>query len=176
MGPQGMGPPPMSPQMLNWQGPGGGDPGWNNFGPAPQPAKTKLSWDVPDPYASANMGKMDGGKGYGKDKDFGKGKDFGKDYGKDFGKDFGKDKGKDFGKGKSKDQGEDRVMGTFTGVIKSFSGTTGFGFIECLALKEQGYHNDVYLHHSQIGSFSVGNHIAFTAYLNKKEQPNAKDL
>jgi len=68
------------------------------------------------------------------------------------------------------------IIGTFPGVIKSFSRTEkGYGFIECPALKEQGY-NDVFLHREQLGPFDVGSEVAFTAFLNRKGQPQARDL
>eukprot|EP00930_Biecheleria_cincta_P020104 TRINITY_DN15188_c0_g1_i1.p1 TRINITY_DN15188_c0_g1~~TRINITY_DN15188_c0_g1_i1.p1 ORF type:complete len:380 (-),score=64.74 TRINITY_DN15188_c0_g1_i1:208-1347(-) len=68
------------------------------------------------------------------------------------------------------------VIGTFPGVIKSFSKMEkGYGFIECPALKEQGY-NDVFLHREQLGNFDVGSEVAFTVFLNKKGQPQARDL
>lgn len=67
-------------------------------------------------------------------------------------------------------------LGQFIGRIKSFNPTTGFGFIECEDIKEQGYCNDVFLHHSQMGAFEIGNEVVFTACLNSKGQPQATDL
>lgn len=68
------------------------------------------------------------------------------------------------------------VIGTFPGVIKSFSrGEKGYGFIDCPTLKEQGY-NDVFLHREQLGPFDVGSEVSFTAFLNRKGQPQARDL
>merc|ERR1712176_1500462 len=69
-----------------------------------------------------------------------------------------------------------QVLGQFLGIIKSFNSKNGFGFISCEALQQQGYTNDVYLHHNQVGGFQPGQTIMFTAYLNKKGQPQAMDL
>mmetsp|Transcript_127714 Transcript_127714/g.284687 ORF Transcript_127714/g.284687 Transcript_127714/m.284687 type:complete len:115 (-) Transcript_127714:12-356(-) len=69
-----------------------------------------------------------------------------------------------------------QVLGQFAGTIKSFNPTNGFGFIHCDDLKAQGYQNDVYMHHSQIGDFQPGQQVMFTAYLNKKGQPQSMDL
>lgn len=69
-----------------------------------------------------------------------------------------------------------QVLGRFQGVVKSFNAAGGFGFILCDSLKAAGYPNDVYLHHSQIGSFQPGSPVSFTAYLNKKGQPQAMEL
>mmetsp|Transcript_116737 Transcript_116737/g.310593 ORF Transcript_116737/g.310593 Transcript_116737/m.310593 type:complete len:122 (-) Transcript_116737:95-460(-) len=69
-----------------------------------------------------------------------------------------------------------QVLGQFTGLIKSFNAKNGFGFIQCEAIREQGYTNDVYLHHNQVGEFQPGHTVAFTAYLNRKGQPQAMDL
>mmetsp|Transcript_89248 Transcript_89248/g.177442 ORF Transcript_89248/g.177442 Transcript_89248/m.177442 type:complete len:294 (+) Transcript_89248:70-951(+) len=69
-----------------------------------------------------------------------------------------------------------QVLGQFMGTIKSFNAKNGFGFIQCDALRQQGFQNDVYLHHNQIKEFQPGHTILFTAYLNKKGQPQAMDL
>merc|ERR1719150_744861 len=69
-----------------------------------------------------------------------------------------------------------QVLGQFQGVIKSFNPKNGFGFIRCEALQAQGYTNDVYLHHTQIGEFGPGSQVMFTAYLNKKGQPQSMEL
>merc|ERR1719210_953497 len=71
---------------------------------------------------------------------------------------------------------EKAVLGQFPGTIKSFSAKTGFGFIECEELKKQGYTNDVFLHHSQVGEFAVGSQVLFTAFLSSKGLPQSKDL
>jgi len=76
------------------------------------------------------------------------------------------------GGGKPDEQGE---LGQFTGPIKSFNQKNGYGFIDCAELKAQGY-NDVFLHHQQLGDHKVGEQVTFTAYVNSKGQPQAKDL
>mmetsp|Transcript_33154 Transcript_33154/g.77570 ORF Transcript_33154/g.77570 Transcript_33154/m.77570 type:complete len:375 (-) Transcript_33154:183-1307(-) len=70
---------------------------------------------------------------------------------------------------------EQQVLGQFVGTIKSFSAQKGFGFIDCPQTKGH-FQNDVYLHNLQIGKFGVGDRVAFTAYLNRKGQPQARDL
>merc|ERR1719198_378280 len=70
---------------------------------------------------------------------------------------------------------EQAVIGTFLGTVKSFRAAYGYGFIDCPDLKQQGF-NDVFLHHQQVGSFQIGDSFQFTAYLNSKGQPQAKDL
>mmetsp|Transcript_11294 Transcript_11294/g.25303 ORF Transcript_11294/g.25303 Transcript_11294/m.25303 type:complete len:280 (-) Transcript_11294:160-999(-) len=115
-----------------------------------------------------------GGKGWAGDGGWGKG---GCMWGKGFEKGF--DKG---GKGKTKTLSEhakpdvQQVLGKYMGIIKSFNARNGFGFIECEALRMQGFQNDVYLHHSQIGTLQPGAEVTFTAYLNKKGQPQAMEL
>lgn len=69
-----------------------------------------------------------------------------------------------------------QVLGDYVGMIKSYNQAQGYGFIECEALKQQGYTNDVYLHHSQIKDFTPNSQVAFTVYLNRKGQPQAMDL
>lgn len=131
-------------------------------------------------------GMMDGcwgGKGY---KGYGKGCCKGKS-GDMWGSPFGDGSFKGFddkGKGKkgpkvlSENAKPDvqQVLGQFVGVIKTFNSKNGFGFIECPQLKEQGFDRDVYLHHAQIGSFQPGMQVTFTAYLNKRGQPQSMDL
>jgi len=112
--------------------------------------------------------------------------------------DAGKGKGKDFGKGKDKgfeqsfsssagqkrklEGGDDfkvdkdKELGSFSGFIKSFNSNKGYGFINCEDLQAMGYKNDVFLHHAQLGSHEVGGTVQFTAFLNGKNQPQAKDL
>lgn len=68
------------------------------------------------------------------------------------------------------------IIGIFAGLVKSFNAKNGFGFIECEALRNQGIDRDVYVHHHQIGTFQVGSLVMFTAYYNKKNQPQAMDL
>eukprot|EP00812_Abedinium_dasypus_P004147 NODE_1515_length_1121_cov_266.260788.p1 GENE.NODE_1515_length_1121_cov_266.260788~~NODE_1515_length_1121_cov_266.260788.p1 ORF type:complete len:303 (+),score=100.03 NODE_1515_length_1121_cov_266.260788:3-911(+) len=71
---------------------------------------------------------------------------------------------------------EQTELGSYVGTIKSFSIRNGYGFIECDTLKEEGHPNDVFLHHTQKAGLDVGNVVAFTAYLNKAGQPQAKDI
>lgn len=67
-------------------------------------------------------------------------------------------------------------LGRMVGLIKSFNASTGYGFIQCPKLQQLGYTNDAFLHHEQLGSFDVGAEVAFTAFVNSKGQPQAKDL
>lgn len=67
-------------------------------------------------------------------------------------------------------------LGRMAGLIKSFNSSTGYGFIQCPKLQELGYSNDAFLHHEQLGSFDVGAEVTFTAFVNSKGQPQAKDL
>merc|ERR1719468_556777 len=98
---------------------------------------------------------MKGGKGLGKDKG-------------------GKDKGC-FGKGAGGQSKEVTSLGEFTGFIKSFNLNNSYGFIDCPELKTLYFH-DVFLHQHELGDFSVGDTIQFTAYLNNAGKPQAKDL
>lgn len=80
------------------------------------------------------------------------------------------------GKGMQKGMDEQQVLGTFQGVIKSFNhAENGYGFIDCPELKSGGY-NDVFLHREQRGEFDVGSEVVFVAFLNRKSQPQAKEL
>lgn len=67
------------------------------------------------------------------------------------------------------------ILGQFCGSIKSFADCTGYGFIECADLQTMGF-PDVFLHHSQKQHFNAGDAVYFTAYLNSKGKPQAKDL
>merc|ERR1719203_1635419 len=69
-----------------------------------------------------------------------------------------------------------QIIGQFKGVIKSFNVKNGFGFIESQGLKDAGYPNDVFLHRNQVGECQPGMEVTFTAYLNKKGQPQSIDL
>jgi len=69
-----------------------------------------------------------------------------------------------------------QIIGSYRGVIKIFNSKNGFGFIESAGLKEAGYPNDVFLHRNQVGDCQVGQQVMFTAYLNKKGQPQSMDL
>jgi cold shock CspA family protein len=61
------------------------------------------------------------------------------------------------------------------GNIKRFNERTGFGFISCNALKDQGL-NDVFLLKTELGTFNVGDTIRFSVRFNNKGQPQAHDL
>jgi len=63
----------------------------------------------------------------------------------------------------------------YSGRVKQFRADKGFGFIECDEL-HQTYGRDTWVHHQQIGSFSVGDEVSFTMTLNKQGHPQAVDL
>lgn len=101
--------------------------------------------------------------------------------------DGGKGKGDDWGKGGNVGKGlkpstakpdEQAALGQFAGVIKSFDHKNGygFGFIQSDGMKAMGYTNDVYLHHLQLNGCEVTQEVSFVAYLNRKGQPQAKDV
>lgn len=69
-----------------------------------------------------------------------------------------------------------QIIGQFKGTIKSFDTKNGFGFIASQGLKDAGYANDVFLHRNQTGDCQPGMEVSFTAYLNKKGQPQSIDL
>merc|ERR1712194_298759 len=69
-----------------------------------------------------------------------------------------------------------QVIGTFIGTIKSFNPKSGFGFIVSADLKAAGHDKDVFLMHQQMEDFEVGAQVQFTAFLNNKGSPQAKDL
>eukprot|EP00439_Symbiodinium_sp_Y106_P063617 s604_g9.t2 len=70
------------------------------------------------------------------------------------------------------------VIGNYSGFIKSFNPSNGYGFIVCQDLKAEGYTNDVFLHHAQFeaAGLQVGNECEFTVFLNNQNKPQAKDL
>lgn len=70
----------------------------------------------------------------------------------------------------------DVELGSFMGVIKSFSHETGYGFISCAALRAQGQQRDVFVHHLQIQGLKVSFGVRFEAYLDKKSRLKAKSL
>merc|ERR1712196_254157 len=72
--------------------------------------------------------------------------------------------------------GVQQDLGMMAGTIKSFNEANGYGFIECPDLKQQGYNNDVFLHHAQATGFCVGQQVVFNCYLNTQGRPQAKDL
>jgi len=145
---------------------GGGDPnhGWGGEDSPGFNASAMLAM-----MSSVWGGKIGGGKG--KD-DGGKGKGCG---GTQYAKGFG---GKDgpYGKSGPLVVRDDQILGKFMGSIKSFNPKSGYGFIECPDLKAQGHQKDVFLNHQQLGEFEVGASIQFTAFLNNKGCPQAKDL
>merc|ERR1719507_2953632 len=71
---------------------------------------------------------------------------------------------------------EATMLGTFSGSIRSFNEKNGFGFIECIPLRRQGYDKDVFLHQSQRGGLAVGTEVTFVAYLNNNGQLRARTV
>jgi len=66
--------------------------------------------------------------------------------------------------------------GPFTGMVKSYNATTGYGFIECSATKDL-FSQDVFLHKSQVtGGVDVGSMVSFRVRLNKHSQPQADNV
>eukprot|EP00438_Fugacium_kawagutii_P006130 Skav215476 [mRNA] locus=scaffold4792:60971:66671:+ [translate_table: standard] len=61
--------------------------------------------------------------------------------------------------------------------VKSFNAVKGFGFIICEVLQQQGYPQDVFLGqaHAPPGC-QGGNNVNFTAFLNDRGQPQAKNV
>jgi len=86
------------------------------------------------------------------------------------------DFGDDFGAGMPAGAAPFQEVGSFTGTIKSFNPKSGYGFITCMDLQQMGFTNDVFLHHQQMGECVVGQGVSFTCYLNRKGQPQAKDV
>merc|ERR1712203_130104 len=65
----------------------------------------------------------------------------------------------------------------FVGEVKSFDTQRGYGFIACKELKDLGYLSDVFLHHARSScAVDMGDAVSFTAYLNDKEQPQARNV
>jgi len=135
----------------------------------------KKGWGKGTDYNGGKVGSYDWGKGI--DKGWGK-SDVDKGWGKSDGKGKGGGKTKDVGHFQADRPEERELLGEFVGTVKSFNykSMVGFGFIECEELKAQGHQNDVFVHHSEIGLCHVGDEVLFTAYLNSKGQPQAKDL
>eukprot|EP00929_Paragymnodinium_shiwhaense_P046179 TRINITY_DN2350_c0_g1_i1.p1 TRINITY_DN2350_c0_g1~~TRINITY_DN2350_c0_g1_i1.p1 ORF type:complete len:179 (+),score=76.10 TRINITY_DN2350_c0_g1_i1:81-617(+) len=132
-----------------------------------------------------------GGKGWGGDgggKGWG-GKDGGKGKGKmDMmmammgwgGKDGKGFKGKGFQRGpgswgKYEADTSGGILGEFTGTIKSFADSTGYGFISCPDLEAMGY-KDAFLHGDEKKGYRVGHSVKFTAFLTGKGTLQGKDL
>mmetsp|Transcript_20777 Transcript_20777/g.61882 ORF Transcript_20777/g.61882 Transcript_20777/m.61882 type:complete len:811 (-) Transcript_20777:129-2561(-) len=63
----------------------------------------------------------------------------------------------------------------FVGKIKSFDQTKGYGFI-CSAEVSLKFNCDTFLHHSQIGSCHIGDHVSFSIVLNKNKKPQAEGV
>eukprot|EP00746_Dinoflagellata_sp_MGD_P147859 gnl/MRDRNA2_/MRDRNA2_80170_c0_seq2.p1 gnl/MRDRNA2_/MRDRNA2_80170_c0~~gnl/MRDRNA2_/MRDRNA2_80170_c0_seq2.p1 ORF type:complete len:400 (-),score=84.42 gnl/MRDRNA2_/MRDRNA2_80170_c0_seq2:16-1215(-) len=63
----------------------------------------------------------------------------------------------------------------FTGTIKSFAHTKGYGFVTSPQIQEQ-FGSDVFCHSAQLGSFNVGDTVDFAVLLNKEGKPQAFDL
>eukprot|EP00927_Polykrikos_kofoidii_P078730 TRINITY_DN75545_c0_g1_i1.p1 TRINITY_DN75545_c0_g1~~TRINITY_DN75545_c0_g1_i1.p1 ORF type:complete len:358 (+),score=58.87 TRINITY_DN75545_c0_g1_i1:66-1139(+) len=64
---------------------------------------------------------------------------------------------------------------TFTGIVKSFVEEKGFGFIECEET-HQIFNRDVFLHHSQLSGFAVGDKVQFRVSVDTKGLPKSYDL
>jgi len=69
-----------------------------------------------------------------------------------------------------------QTIGNFTGIIGAFNEKAGYGFIRCPALREMGCAYDVFLHRLQLGDCHVGDEVSFAVYMNKKNQPQARDV
>jgi len=66
--------------------------------------------------------------------------------------------------------------GPFTGLVKSYNATTGYGFIECSVTKDL-FSQDVFLHKSQVTEgIDVGSNVSFRVRLNKHSQPQADNV
>jgi len=66
--------------------------------------------------------------------------------------------------------------GPFTGTVKSYNATTGYGFIECSETKEL-FSQDVFLHKTQVNAgLDVGSTVSFQVRLNKHGQPQADNV
>lgn len=63
----------------------------------------------------------------------------------------------------------------YEGTIKSFNASTGFGFIACDETFAM-YGNDVFLHHTQIAGFAVGDVVSFSVRINNQNKPQASSL
>eukprot|EP00928_Gymnodinium_smaydae_P035547 TRINITY_DN249_c0_g1_i1.p2 TRINITY_DN249_c0_g1~~TRINITY_DN249_c0_g1_i1.p2 ORF type:complete len:366 (+),score=106.01 TRINITY_DN249_c0_g1_i1:61-1098(+) len=63
----------------------------------------------------------------------------------------------------------------FEGVVKSYSATAGYGFIDSPSIKE-AFGNDVFVHGGQLGSNKVGTKVNFAVLLSKDHKPQAFDV
>eukprot|EP01059_Diplonema_ambulator_P033605 TRINITY_DN7119_c0_g1_i1.p1 TRINITY_DN7119_c0_g1~~TRINITY_DN7119_c0_g1_i1.p1 ORF type:complete len:293 (+),score=97.37 TRINITY_DN7119_c0_g1_i1:70-879(+) len=62
------------------------------------------------------------------------------------------------------------------GTVKSFSNSSGFGFIECTEVQRK-YSRDVFLHKAQAGdAVTVGTKVEFSIDINAKGMPQARDV
>lgn len=86
--------------------------------------------------------------------------------------------------GKSQREGNDKEpqgqpgkeLGTFQGIVKSFNASKGFGFIQSPAVNEQGFKGDVFMSSHDAGQVVQGAEVIFDAYINRKGQPQVKNL
>ncbi|CAK8993990.1 unnamed protein product [Durusdinium trenchii] len=68
-------------------------------------------------------------------------------------------------------------LGRFRGVVKSFNGAKGFGFIISEELQAHGYTQDVFLSQAHTpATAQAGSNVSFTAFLNERSQPQAKNV
>lgn len=66
--------------------------------------------------------------------------------------------------------------GPFTGMVKSYNASTGYGFIDCAATKEL-FSADVFLHKTQVSAgIDVGSSVCFQVRLNNNGQPQADNV
>merc|ERR1740121_1408460 len=63
----------------------------------------------------------------------------------------------------------------YTGMVKSYNGEKGFGFIACAETYAQ-FGSDVFMHKDQVQGINIGDSVKFTLRLSIKGQPQAKDL
>eukprot|EP00756_Hemistasia_phaeocysticola_P023992 Hpha_TRINITY_DN15922_c3_g6::TRINITY_DN15922_c3_g6_i1::g.71647::m.71647 len=64
----------------------------------------------------------------------------------------------------------------YRGVIKSYYGPRGYGFIQCDATRAKYGGFDVFLHKDQCGTLQVGQEVEFTIELNKDGKPQARNV
>eukprot|EP00930_Biecheleria_cincta_P101706 TRINITY_DN9335_c0_g1_i1.p1 TRINITY_DN9335_c0_g1~~TRINITY_DN9335_c0_g1_i1.p1 ORF type:complete len:487 (-),score=119.96 TRINITY_DN9335_c0_g1_i1:27-1487(-) len=72
----------------------------------------------------------------------------------------------------------DRILGQFSGIVRSVDDEKGFGFITSDQLRATGVDEDCYVHKHWLGlQFATGSEIFFTAFLDGRNgRPRAKDL
>mmetsp|Transcript_138081 Transcript_138081/g.441148 ORF Transcript_138081/g.441148 Transcript_138081/m.441148 type:complete len:715 (-) Transcript_138081:89-2233(-) len=76
----------------------------------------------------------------------------------------------------SPEAAEQKSLGNFVGVVKSFHQANGYGFIASASLRAQGYEADAFLHRSQISTFAEGAAVCFEAYLDTNGRLKARAL